>query len=228
MDKVLDLQSEHVVHDLSEVKAGANLQSRAYPSNPMVWRPLLAWILDKRAEVKKWQSQMEARSTWLKGHEGEAIVADFLKRLGPQWQRLHSIKLVKGDIDHLVIGPGGIFVINTKNHASSTVWASGDTVWINGQPTSYISKSRNESLVVEGMLRQTTGRLVQVRGIIAVAQARKLTIKSQPRDSRVEVLAAQDLVPWLKAQRRVMDDRLIQEVYQCARNPAAWGAIKEI
>ena len=41
-----------------------------------------------------------------------------LNRLGRHgWRVLHSIRLAnRVDIDHLPIGPGGVFSINTKHH----------------------------------------------------------------------------------------------------------------
>ncbi|MGA5029945.1 nuclease-related domain-containing protein [Streptomyces cellulosae] len=43
--------------------------------------------------------------------------------LGSQgWRALHSIPLAnKVDIDHLLIGPGGVFSINTKHHDKRAV-----------------------------------------------------------------------------------------------------------
>ncbi len=53
---------------------------------------------------------------WNQGAEGELAVASCLARLGPEWTVLHSIPVGNGtsDIDHVVIGPGGVFTINTK------------------------------------------------------------------------------------------------------------------
>ncbi|MBG6212216.1 hypothetical protein RCH23_000129 [Cryobacterium sp. CAN_C3] len=41
-----------------------------------------------------------------------------LSKLGPEWTVLHAVPVGSGssDIDHVVIGPAGVFTINTKNH----------------------------------------------------------------------------------------------------------------
>lgn len=53
-----------------------------------------------------------------KGAEGESRVAQALSALGPDWTVLHDHRWPGrqlANIDHVVIGPGGIFVIDSKN-----------------------------------------------------------------------------------------------------------------
>ncbi len=54
---------------------------------------------------------------WLRGAEGERAVGEVLTQLeGDGWRALHGISLGRGDVDHVLIGPGGIFTIETKSH----------------------------------------------------------------------------------------------------------------
>lgn len=55
---------------------------------------------------------------WEKGADGESQTAAVLGRLGVGWICLHDLEWpgrTRANIDHLVIGPGGIFVIDSKN-----------------------------------------------------------------------------------------------------------------
>lgn len=55
-----------------------------------------------------------------KGADGEARTARALSRLGRDWVVLHDVQWPGrrlANIDHVVVGPGGIFVIDTKNWA---------------------------------------------------------------------------------------------------------------
>ncbi|MDP3035698.1 MAG: nuclease-related domain-containing protein [Methanobacteriaceae archaeon] len=56
---------------------------------------------------------------WAKGLVGENIVSDFLKQLPHDYFIYNDVNLPgkKGNIDHVVIGPNGIFVIETKNYS---------------------------------------------------------------------------------------------------------------
>ena len=49
-----------------------------------------------------------------RGAEGERKVGAILEGLGPDWHVLHGVWLGHGDIDHVLVGPGGAFTIETK------------------------------------------------------------------------------------------------------------------
>jgi len=61
------------------------------------------------------------RAGWRIGADGEEKVAARLAKLvkkDPRWRSLHAIPVGENgsDIDHLVIGPGGTFTLNSKHH----------------------------------------------------------------------------------------------------------------
>ncbi|MDY9924363.1 nuclease-related domain-containing protein [Methanobacterium sp.] len=57
--------------------------------------------------------------SWQKGNEGEIIVADYLNTLPEDFFIFNDVKLPGnvGNIDHIVIGPTGIYVVETKNYS---------------------------------------------------------------------------------------------------------------
>ncbi|MFF2300083.1 nuclease-related domain-containing protein [Arthrobacter sp. NPDC058127] len=63
---------------------------------------------------------------WYKGALGEVAVGRILERLGPEWTVLHAVPVGAGtsDIDHVLIGPSGVFTLNTKNHTGQSVWVA--------------------------------------------------------------------------------------------------------
>jgi hypothetical protein len=58
---------------------------------------------------------------WIKGAEGERIVFEYLNELPQDYYILNDVTIPSfyGNIDHVVIGPTGIFVIETKNFSGS-------------------------------------------------------------------------------------------------------------
>ncbi|WP_461109557.1 nuclease-related domain-containing protein [Tessaracoccus terricola] len=67
-----------------------------------------------------------AYSTWERGAIGEQLVAEELKGLvlkDYRWGFLNFIPVGDhgADIDHLVIGPGGVFTVNSKYHRGSNL-----------------------------------------------------------------------------------------------------------
>ena len=59
------------------------------------------------------------RNSWVKGLEGENTVLNYLNTLPKNYFVFHDVTLPKkkGNIDHVVIGPNGIFVKETKNYS---------------------------------------------------------------------------------------------------------------
>jgi hypothetical protein len=54
---------------------------------------------------------------WDRGAEGEEHVGKLLDGLVDHgWRPLHDVSLGRGNIDHILIGPGGLFAIETKSH----------------------------------------------------------------------------------------------------------------
>ena len=64
--------------------------------------------------------------SWRIGADGEEKVAARLAKVArkdPRWRFLHAIPVGDrgSDIDHLVIGPGGIFTVNAKHHPGASI-----------------------------------------------------------------------------------------------------------
>lgn len=83
--------------------------------------------------VAKLRSQLDhaerAERAWTAGAEGEARVARILDELGLQgWKALHDVRWPgrpKANLDHLLIGPGGVIVIDAKNWTGNVQLANG-------------------------------------------------------------------------------------------------------
>ncbi|MGI5482998.1 nuclease-related domain-containing protein [Streptomyces lavendofoliae] len=106
---------------------------------------LLAKLLRQPSE---WDS-------WYTGLEGERKVGRELERLTPHgWRVLHGIEKGNGgDIDHLLIGPGGVFTINTKTHRGASVWVGDTMTKVNGgEPKPYAAASKTEADYVRRVL----------------------------------------------------------------------------
>jgi hypothetical protein len=162
---------------------------------------------------------------WRIGADGEEEVARHLARLGPQWRVLHAVPVGdrSSDIDHVVIGPAGVFTINTKNHPQSNVWVRGDTFKVNGSNQHYVRNSRHEAQRAARLLSAAAGFDVAVRGVIAVMGAnRGFTVKEQPRDGAVRVVTRREVANDLGRLERVLGEPSIGRIYDVARHLSTW------
>jgi hypothetical protein len=52
-----------------------------------------------------------------RGAVGEEEVGRLLDELGARgWHAIHDVSLGRGNVDHIAIGPGGVFTVETKSH----------------------------------------------------------------------------------------------------------------
>jgi hypothetical protein len=147
-----------------------------------------------------------------------------MERLPSGWNVLHSVPVgTQGsDIDHVVIGPCGVFTVNAKHHPNGTVWVGGDTFFLNGKRYPYIRNARFEAQRASKMLSQLSGIPVAVTGVIAVVGADTLTLKSQPKDGIVHVVEERRLTEWLSKHGAILTPKDVSTLYHWARRSTTW------
>ena len=157
---------------------------------------------------------------WRIGADGEESVGKLLRRLDANWHVLHAVPVGQNgaDIDHVVIGPPGVFSLNTKTHIGKNVWVAERAFMVNGTKTDYLRNSRSEAKRASKLL-SGCGLPVTVHPIIVVIAA-KLTVKAQPPD--VSVVGRRGLVRWLVQQRPILTSQTVQKIYGHARMDTTW------
>ena len=169
-----------------------------------------------------WFKRHSDESAWRKGAEGEERVARLLgRRLPKGWYVLHDITIGRkgANLDHLAIGPGGVFCINTKN-LTGNVTVYDRAILHNGKSTRYLGASRREAEVVVDRLSIASGWRVTVQPVIAVIGAR-LRIKKLPQG--IWVVGEQQLLHELRAARPVLAPEAVVKLVRLARSPRTWA-----
>lgn len=178
-------------------------------------RHFLARLFDVRTEERAWRI----------GAIGEQAVAAQLNKLGPAWRVLHSIEVGSrgSDIDHLLIGPGGVLTVNAKHHPNANVWVAGDTFMVNGWRVPYVRNSRHEAARAGRLLTEHAGFPVMVLGLIAVVGAHKgFKVKKQPEDGAVVIVRRRRLSRYVERLPRRLSEREIDAIYDVARRSTTW------
>jgi hypothetical protein len=75
------------------------------------------------------------RMAFRKGATGEAVVGSVLEGLPDSYGVIHDLKTSYGNIDHLVIGPTGVYVIDSKNWRGTVTADGSGELLLNGRPT---------------------------------------------------------------------------------------------
>jgi hypothetical protein len=134
-----------------------------------------------------------------KGILGEEAVADVLAGLPSSYWVLHGVSTGHGDVDHVVIGPTGVFAIETKAWRG-TFYRRRGQLYSNGKPA-------------EQVLRQARGAAGQVRQLLleagidewveAVVVASQASVSRSPlRFQNAYVVSIKGVVDFVTARRR--------------------------
>jgi hypothetical protein len=159
---------------------------------------------------------------WFRGALAELAVGAMLAKLGPRWTVLHAVPVGRrgADIDHVVVGPAGVFTVNTKNHSGQNVWVLDRQLYVAGTPCNHVRNSEHEATRAARLLSSALGWPVPVRAVVAVFEPARLDIKRQPPG--VDVVEARKLVRWLKRKPDVLSDAQLAEIESVIGTPSTW------
>lgn len=174
------------------------------------------YVFDKNTDERAWR----------KGAEGEEYVGDKLNKLRARgWHVLHSVPVGKGDsdIDHIVIGPGGVYTINSKKHDGKQIWVAKYQMRVDGHVVPYLRNSRSEAKRAKKLLEAQLDFEVPVMGCVVVLTGSivpEVTYKQMPDDMRV--LDKWDVPRWFKKRPAVFDDTQVAQIFEVARRSTTW------
>lgn len=162
--------------------------------------------------------------SWRRGVRGELEMARELGALGPDWMVLHSVPVGDrgSDIDHLVVGPPGVFPINSKRLVDRDVRVSGDTFRVDGRREKYLRNSQHEGLRVEKVLRAAHVR-APIVPLIAVSGSRSLRVSNPKSDGwNIGVERVDRLVRRLKKRPERISPEEVRTISEAFLDPAVW------
>ncbi len=200
-------------YDLALRRPGDALREKIKEVSPSLVERYLSWILRRPTEADPWRA----------GLRGERVVSRELARLSRHnWRALHSVPLSPTwDIDHLLVGPGGVFSINAKNHRNKSVWVGDHAVRINhGKGRPYLRSSRREAEIVRDVLERGCGFPVAVTPLLVFVRPADLTVVPSLRDVRaLNERALASLAPLAGA----LLPEQVEAVYAVARDQRSWS-----
>jgi len=165
---------------------------------------------------------------WRVGAGGEETVGGRLDKLSKHgWHILHSVPVgTRGsDIDHVVIGPGGVWTVNTKRHPGKSIWVSRTSVLVDGHRQPYLRNSRHEADRASRLLTQACGFPVLVKAALVFLTGTLIpdvTIKHAPEG--VAILDRTDIPGAFRRVTPQLTADQVTDVYTKARRSTTWQA----
>jgi Nuclease-related domain len=160
--------------------------------------------------------------SWHTGAIGERVVANTLSRLPVGWHVFHSIPVgtKDADVDHIVVGPGGIFTINTKHHPGKNIWVRDRALWVSGQSTHYISNAESEAKSLTRLLRTRLSWVPDVRPVVVIVNAREIEERKAPKVVHVD--GGRTVGRWLRRRRAQLSPDAVAQIAVVIDDPRMW------
>jgi len=152
---------------------------------------------------------------------GVLAVGESLARLGPRWSVLHAVPQGRhADIDHLLIGPPGIFSLGIRDLSGHRVTVAEGALRVGGSSHPFLRDAEYEVGRVERALGLLHGAPVHATGVVVIIDPKGITVVEKPRD--VSVVGSADLVPFLQALPDVLTGGDIERLGALAARPDTW------
>ncbi|WP_104168553.1 nuclease-related domain-containing protein [Arthrobacter sp. SX1312] len=163
-----------------------------------------------------------ASRPWYWGALGERAVGRTLAALGPEWTVLHAVPVGEksADIDHVVIGPTGVFTLTTKRHPGQRIWTAKGTFLVAGTRHPYIRNSEHEAVRAGKLLSAAVRHAVTAEAAIVVVGAQQVTVKEKHRS--VAVLTEGQLLRWITGRPVVHTPQQVALLAAAAAQPSTW------
>lgn len=160
--------------------------------------------------------------SWFCGALGELRVGELLAGLEPEWAVLHSVPVGSrgSDIDHVLIGPGGVFTLNTKRHLGAKIWLGEKMLLVAGQKTDHLRNARHEAQRAARLLSEVVGVPVAVTPMLVLVGTSSITVRQRPAD--VVVLTDGHLLRWLARRPAVLAPSGIAAILAAAADARCW------
>nr|WP_240434717.1 nuclease-related domain-containing protein [Streptomyces sp. YIM 130001] len=189
-------------------------------------RALLDQVRQERSERlgSRLQRRSEQEKSWRVDLAGEKRVGSELHRLKRHgWYVLHSIPLSgTEDIDHLLVGPGGVFAIATRHHPGQAVRVDDDTVRIgSGTAQAHHLADDTDAARVREVIARHCEFTFQVQRVVVYVGVTELTVEATRLPAR---LYQERQVSALGPLTGALTPAQVAHVHRVARDRRTWTA----
>jgi hypothetical protein len=139
---------------------------------------------------------LERRMRGVRAEQHVGAILDSLAQAG--WLSLHDVATGRGNIDHVVVGPGGILTVETKGHRAPISIARLDGAWLR---QAYAERKWLEALIGE-----------RADALLVLSHA-YLIERGISRQRGVLVLSARLLARHLQQRRRVYSPAEVRDLH---------------
>ena len=213
-------------------------ERRVYDKLPLiVFLPFFFWFVYLTQKLQEWNHTGPQPRLWLwiaivatisaviwylrlfpiarrfnRGERGERHVADMLEELRSNGYRpIHDIVGDGFNVDHVLVGPGGVFAIETKYRSGKgevTVRNEGVFVGDRLEEKDCLKQARGSAAAIRELIHESCGRREWVTPIVVFVGDWK--IKNKWRDTNVRVFTPDRLLDYVRQQQPLLTRKDIE------------------
>lgn len=148
------------------------------------------------------------------------VVAKILGDFAADWRTVHGqIVGRRGHIiDHILVGPPGVFCMTSKHQRGNVTVTQGDFV-VEGQRLDMFAGARRDAAAVSSRLKLATGLDCTASPVIVIVGGR-LTVEGQPNG--LTIVTDEALGLWLKSLRATLNETARRAFSEAIETPATW------
>jgi hypothetical protein len=155
----------------------------------------------------------EGRS-WMKGDKGEKLVSSYLEDLPSGYFTFNDVNIPggKGNFDHIVIGPTGIFLIETKNYSGFFKIYGND--WYSRSSSQKMKRNPGNQVKLNALdlskfLNKKLNRKIWVTGVVSLIKSNFKVVK---KPEYYAVIGASDLTQFILRNDNKVDKESVNNI----------------
>jgi hypothetical protein len=221
---VIDLRSGEVSVDLPVLEEGVRRAAQAYLRSDVTEVVLPFGATDDLASFDRVDDA--AADVEVGPHPGErgGSVRSRLERLTQEgWQVVHAVPLGRQGtvLQHLLIGPGGLFSVTSYVHPGERIRVEDRTIEVDGRPVPYLRDARLEAARVQGVLRSAVGSELSVRAVLVLQGTLDMRSGTQPEN--VLVVERHDVPRVFRRFPERLEPARVDAIAVIARQRGTWA-----
>lgn len=146
---------------------------------------------------------------YLKGSEGEGKVEIELNKLPQDYFVFHDLPTGRGNIDHVIIGPTGVFIVETKNWKGKP-WMKEGVLHLGKYPCPQLSKQAFSCAMFLNEYLKRCGLSVYVTAVLCLVQREARSFKA--RAGHVEIVGLNGLTELVSLGKPVLSPAQVEKV----------------
>jgi predicted RNA-binding Zn-ribbon protein involved in translation (DUF1610 family) len=150
-----------------------------------------------------------------RGARGEEKVEEKIMELPDGYESFHDLVFDGFNIDHVIVGPTGVYVVETKSHSGKVI-ANGDVLLLNGRTPEkdFINQTWSQTYHIRNLLKEHTGKDWPVKPVLCFSRA---FVEVRRPVKGVEVVNGGYLTKLITKQKPVLSSDDIAAVVACLK-----------